>query len=383
MTIERNKLGFALDGRDSTTMARAATITLARGTIQTPIFMPVGTVGTVKGLTPHELQDAGVQILLGNTYHLFLRPGTEVLQRHGDLHQFMRWDRPILTDSGGYQFFSLSRLCKYSDAGVVFSSHLDGSRHTFTPERVMQIQEAIGSDIHMQLDQCPALPATTEVLRGAMRRSAAWAMRSRVVAAEQRGALFAIIQGGTDLALREEHCAMLAGEDFAGFALGGLAVGEAPSEMYDVIEATTPHLPADRPRYLMGVGTPRDILEAIGRGVDMFDCVMPTRNARNGGLFTHGGKLNLKNARHLQDSAPPDAQCVCYTCCNYSRGYLAHLFRAQELLGPRLATIHNVAYYLSLVTGAREAILAGGFGAYRAACIAGWLEGEQERPSAG
>ena len=383
MTIERNKLGFVLDGRDSTTMARAATITLARGTIQTPIFMPVGTVGTVKGLTPHELEDAGVQILLGNTYHLFLRPGTEVLQQHGDLHQFMRWDRPILTDSGGYQFFSLSRLCKYSDAGVVFSSHLDGSRHTFTPERVMQIQEAIGSDIHMQLDQCPALPATTEVLRGAMRRSAAWAMRSRVVAAEQRGALFAIIQGGTDLALRQEHCELLAGEDFAGFALGGLAVGEAPTEMYDVIEATTPHLPADRPRYLMGVGTPRDILEAIGRGVDMFDCVMPTRNARNGGLFTHGGKLNMKNARHLQDSGPPDSQCGCYTCRNYSRGYLAHLFRAQELLGPRLATIHNVAYYLSLVTGAREAILEGRFGAYRAACIEGWSAGEQERPSAG
>ncbi|NQW63304.1 MAG: tRNA guanosine(34) transglycosylase Tgt [Deltaproteobacteria bacterium] len=364
-------------------MARAATITLARGTIQTPIFMPVGTVGTVKGLTPHELEDAGVQILLGNTYHLFLRPGTEVLQRHGDLHQFMRWDRPILTDSGGYQFFSLSRLCKYSDEGVVFSSHLDGSRHTFTPERVMQIQEAIGSDIHMQLDQCPALPATTEVLRGAMRRSAAWAMRSRTVAAEQRGALFAIIQGGTDLALRQEHCELLAGEDFAGFALGGLAVGEAPTEMYDVIEATTPHLPVDRPRYLMGVGTPADILEAIGRGVDMFDCVMPTRNARNGGLFTHGGKLNLRNARHLQDSAPPDSQCSCYTCRNYSRGYLAHLFRAQELLGPRLATIHNLAYYLSLVTGAREAILAGRFGAYRAACIEGWSAGDQERPSAG
>ena len=383
MTIERNKLGFVLDGRDSSTMARAATITLARGTIQTPIFMPVGTVGTVKGLTPHELEDAGVQILLGNTYHLFLRPGTEVLQRHGDLHQFMRWDRPILTDSGGYQFFSLSRLCKYSDEGVVFSSHLDGSRHTFTPERVMQIQEAIGSDIHMQLDQCPALPATTEVLRGAMRRSAAWAMRSRTVAAEQRGALFAIIQGGTDLALRKEHCELLAGEDFAGFALGGLAVGEAPTEMYDVIEATTPYLPADRPRYLMGVGTPRDILEAIGRGVDMFDCVMPTRNARNGGLFTHGGKLNLKNARHLQDSAPLDSHCSCYTCRNYSRGYLAHLFRSQELLGPRLATIHNVAYYLSLVTGAREAILAGRFGAYRAACIEAWAAGEQERPSAG
>lgn len=383
MTIERNKLGFVLDGRDSSTMARAATITLARGTIQTPIFMPVGTVGTVKGLTPHELEDAGVQILLGNTYHLFLRPGTEVLQRHGDLHQFMRWDRPILTDSGGYQFFSLSRLCKYSDEGVVFSSHLDGSRHNFTPERVMQIQEAIGSDIHMQLDQCPALPATKDVLRGAMRRSAAWAMRSRTVAAEQRGALFAIIQGGTDLALRQEHCELLAGEDFAGFALGGLAVGEAPTEMYDVIEATTPHLPADRPRYLMGVGTPHDILEAIGRGVDMFDCVMPTRNARNGGLFTHGGKLNLRNARHLQDSAPPDSHCRCYTCRNYSRGYLAHLFRAQELLGPRLATIHNVAYYLSLVTGAREAILAGRFGAYRAACIEGWSAGEQERPSAG
>ena len=383
MTIERNKLGFALDGRDSTTMARAATITLARGTIQTPIFMPVGTVGTVKGLTPHELEDAGVQILLGNTYHLFLRPGTEVLQQHGDLHQFMRWDRPILTDSGGYQFFSLSRLCKYSDEGVVFSSHLDGSRHTFTPERVMQIQEAIGSDIHMQLDQCPALPASTQVLRGAMRRSAAWAMRSRVAAAEQQGALFAIIQGGTDLALRQEHCELLAGEDFAGFALGGLAVGEAPSEMYDVIEATTPHLPADRPRYLMGVGTPRDILEAIGRGVDMFDCVMPTRNARNGGLFTHGGKLNMKNARHLQDSGPPDSLCGCYTCRNYSRGYLAHLFRAQEMLGPRLATIHNVAYYLSLVTGAREAILAGRFAAYRAACIEGWAAAEQERPSAG
>ena len=383
MTTERNKLGFTLDGRDGATMARAATITLARGTIRTPIFMPVGTVGTVKGLTPHELDDAGVQILLGNTYHLFLRPGTEVLRQHGDLHQFMRWDRPILTDSGGYQFFSLSRLCKYTDEGVKFASHLDGTRHLFTPERVMQIQEAIGSDIHMQLDQCPALPATTDILRGAMKRSAAWALRSRAVSGDQRGALFAIIQGGTDLALRQEHCELLAGEDFAGFALGGLAVGEAPTEMYDVIEATTPHLPADRPRYLMGVGTPRDILEAIGRGIDMFDCVMPTRNARNGQLFTHGGKLNLRNARHITDGGPPDARCSCYTCRNYSRGYMAHLFRAQELLGPRLATIHNVAYYLSLVTGAREAILRGDFAGYRAACLADWAAGEAERPSAG
>lgn len=383
MTTERNKLGFTLDGLDATTMARAATITLTRGTIRTPIFMPVGTVGTVKGLTPHELDDAGVQILLGNTYHLFLRPGTDILQRHGDLHRFMRWDRPILTDSGGYQFFSLSRLCKYSDEGVKFASHLDGTRHLFTPERVMQIQEAIGSDIHMQLDQCPALPATTDILRGAMKRSAAWALRSRSVSVDQRGALFAIIQGGTDLALRREHCELLAGEDFAGFALGGLAVGEAPAEMYDVIEATTPSLPTDRPRYLMGVGTPRDILEAIGRGIDMFDCVMPTRNARNGQLFTHAGKLNLRNARHVQDESPPDARCTCYTCRNYSRGYLAHLFRAQELLGPRLATIHNVAYYLTLVTGARAAILSGDFSGYRARCLSEWAAGEAERPSGG
>ena len=372
MTTERGKLGFELDATDPGTMARAATIRVRRGTIRTPIFMPVGTVGTVKGLTPHELDAAGVQILLGNTYHLFLRPGTAVLEAHGKLHRFMGWERPILTDSGGYQFFSLSKLCKYSEEGVSFASHLDGSRHLFTPERVMQIQESIGSDIHMQLDQCPALPATTEVLREAMRRSAAWALRSRSVSADQQGALFAIIQGGTDLSLRREHCELLAGEDFAGFALGGLAVGEAPAEMYDVIEATTPHLPSDRPRYLMGVGTPRDLLEAIGRGVDMFDCVMPTRNARNGQLFTSVGKVNLRNARHITDGGPPDPACRCYTCSNFSRGYLAHLFRAQELLGPRLATIHNVAYYLSLVTGAREAIVAGRFSAYRAACVEGW-----------
>jgi queuine tRNA-ribosyltransferase len=231
----------------------------------------------------------------------------------------------------------------------------------------MQIQEAIGSDIHMQLDQCPALPATTEVLRGAMRRSAAWAMRSRTVAAEQRGALFAIIQGGTDLALRKEHCELLAGEDFAGFALGGLAVGEAPTEMYDVIEATTPYLPVDRPRYLMGVGTPRDILEAIGRGVDMFDCVMPTRNARNGWLFTRFGDIKIRNAKHRDDPRPLDERCGCHTCRHFSRAYIHHLNRVDEILGAHLSTLHNLHYYLELMAEMREAIGTGRFETFRAA----------------
>jgi queuine tRNA-ribosyltransferase len=372
MTTERAKLEHRIDAIDPGSLARATTIRLRRGTIETPIFMPVGTLGTVKGLAPFELRDAGAALILANTYHLFLRPSTAVLERAGGLHRFMAWDRPILTDSGGYQFFSLSSLCRYDDRGVEFKSHLDGTKHFFTPERVIELQASIDSDIHMQLDQCPALPAAPEVLREAMLRSIDWARRSRAVSVDRQGALFAIVQGGTDRAMRRFHAETVAAEDYAGYALGGLAVGEAPDEMYEVIEATTPFLPADRPRYLMGVGTPRDLLEAIGRGIDMFDCVLPTRNARNGQVFTRAGRRNLRNARFQSDDAPLDAACGCYTCRTFSRAYLAHLFRSQEMLGPRLATLHNIQYYLDLVRGARDAILAGAFDSYRSRCIEAW-----------
>ncbi|MFT4702477.1 MAG: queuine tRNA-ribosyltransferase [Bradymonadia bacterium] len=375
--IER--LRYSLEATDG--LARAGVIETRRGKIHTPVFMPVGTQGTVKALSREELQVSGAEIILGNTYHLYLRPGLKVMETFGGLHRFAAWDRPILTDSGGYQFFSLSHLAKFSDEGVRFRSHHDGSRHVFTPERVIEVQRAIGSDIMMVLDQCPALPATRWTLDEAVNRSTAWAERSLRVVREGDGALFAISQGGTDIARRLGHIERLSemqheGRGFDGIALGGLAVGESPSEMYDTIEACAPTMPSDRPRYLMGVGRPIDLLEAIGRGVDMFDCVMPTRNARNGQVFTSSGKLNMRNARFGTEDAPVDGLCSCSTCRTYSRGYVSHLIRAKEALGIRLTSIHNVHYYLSLVRGAREAIINGMFDAYKARAMSGWAAGE-------
>ena len=370
------KLGFTVDGTDADSHARACTIQLERGTIRTPIFMPVGTLGTVRTLTTDEVREIGAQIILGNTYHLYLRPGTDVLERFGGLHRFMDWDKPILTDSGGYQFFSLRRLAKFREDGVEFQSHIDGSAHFFTPERVIEIQRSIDSDIMMVLDQCVALPAEQGELELAMKRSTDWALRSLRAAERARGAVFAILHGGTDVALRRRHIEELCGESFDGFALGGLAVGEESSQMYDLLHEVVHTMPVRRPRYLMGVGKPEDILTAIESGVDMFDCVLPTRNARSSQLFTRRGPINLRNARHREDEGPVDPECGCLTCRRFSRAYLRHLIKSKEVLGIRLNTIHNLQYYLDLVTEARNAILEGRFDVWASEVRAGWAQGE-------
>jgi queuine tRNA-ribosyltransferase len=368
-----NALQFQLEATDG--MARATTLQTSRGTIRTPIFMPVGTVGTVKGLTPEEVENLGADIILGNTYHLYLRPGEDVLKKAGGLHSFMQWSGPILTDSGGFQFFSLSHLAETDDDGVTFRSHIDGSKHRFTPERVQEIQEVIGSDIRMVLDECPALPAPKEKLEESMRRSTAWAKRA-LEYPRSGGALFAILQGGTDADLRRQHREELCALPFDGFALGGLSVGEDPQAMYDTVESCAPEMPSEKPRYLMGVGTPVDLIENIHRGIDMFDCVMPTRNARNGGAFTRTGRLNLRNACHELDERPIDESCACYTCSRFSRSYLRHLIKTNEMLAPQLISIHNLRYYIDLMRGARRAIMNGQWDTYRSACHAGWgLEG--------
>ncbi len=367
------RLTFTLQARSSETLARAGVLDTPRGRIRTPIFMPVGTLGTVKTLSPDELRDdVGAEIILANTYHLYLRPGEATLQRVGGLHRFMGWDRPLLTDSGGYQFFSLRELAKFDDDGVSFRSHLDGSRHRFTPERAVEVQAAIGSDIMMALDHCPPLPSPAKDIEAAMRRTTAWARRCLDASHDVPGALFCIVQGGTDVALRRAHVEELAAMPFEGLALGGLAVGETPQEMYDTIEAVTPAMPRDRPRYLMGVGRPEDLVEAIARGIDMFDCVMPTRNARNAQVFTRAGKLNLRNARFATDDRPLDDACGCGACTTFSRSYVHHLVRAGEVLGIRLTTLHNLRYYLDLVREARLAIEEDRFIAWRAATRAGW-----------
>jgi len=364
------KIEVQHDGHDEA--ARALTLRTRRGEILTPAFMPVGTLGAVKTASADEVRATGAQIILGNTYHLFLRPGTEVLSRLGGLHRFMGWSGPILTDSGGYQFFSLAKLAKFSDEGVKFRSHHDGTAHVFTPERVIEVQRVIGSDIMMVLDQCPALPATRSTLDEAVRRSTAWALRSLTALRDGDGALFAIVQGGTDIGLRRAHAETLAAHPFDGIALGGLAVGEPTAQMVETLEAVAPGLPFERPRYLMGVGTPGDILDGIRCGVDMFDCVMPTRNARNGTVFTRTGRLNLRNARFAREEGPLDADCGCVACSTTSRAYLHHLLRNHEVYGIRLTTLHNLTFYADLVAGARAAILRGEFGSWSRAQRAGW-----------
>lgn len=361
---------FTLKATDGN--ARAGEFQLARGVLKTPIFMPVGTLGTVKMLDTRELEELGAQIILGNTYHLYLRPGPETLRHFGGLHNWMKWDRPMLTDSGGFQFFSLSHLCKFSENGVTFKSHLDGSKHVFTPENVMEIQAAIGSDIRMVLDHVLALPADRPALEDAMNRSTRWALRALNAPREQGAAAFAILQGGTDLGLRLRHRDDLCGHDFDGFAIGGLSVGEAPALMYETVEGLVPTMPKDKPRYLMGVGTPMDILKGIAAGVDMFDCVMPTRNARNGTVFTRKGRLNVRNGRWKHVDAPLDEKCQCMTCRNWSLGYLHHLVRNDEALGPRLLSIHNLHYYIDLTQEARAAIEQGRFTEYVVQTEAGW-----------
>ncbi|MDQ5882301.1 MAG: queuine tRNA-ribosyltransferase [Pseudomonadota bacterium] len=340
--------------------ARRGRLTLAHGEIETPVFMPVGTYGTVKAMTPQSLAEIGAQICLGNTFHLWLRPGLEVVREFGGLHKFMGWDKPILTDSGGFQVFSLGELRKITEEGVKFSSPIDGAKLFLTPEESMRIQHVLNSDIVMIFDECTPYPATRDEAAKSMRLSMRWAQRSRDKhnSLENTNALFGIVQGGMYEDLRDESLAGLDQIGFDGMAIGGLSVGEPKEDMARILAHTAPRLPTNKPRYLMGVGTPEDLVNAVQAGIDMFDCVMPTRNARNGHLFTRFGDLKIKNAAHRHDTRPLDESCDCYTCRNFSRAYLHHLFRAGEILGSMLNTIHNLHYYQTIMREMREAIAA-------------------------
>ncbi|MGH8584504.1 MAG: tRNA guanosine(34) transglycosylase Tgt [Gammaproteobacteria bacterium] len=343
--------------------ARRGRMTLARGTIETPVFIPVGTQATVKAMTPEELRELGVELVLGNTFHLLLRPGPEVIGQHGGLHRFMNWPGPILTDSGGFQVFSLGHLRRIDEAGVRFRSPVDGAEVFLGPEEAMAVQQALGADIHMVLDECTAYPASADQARSSMERSLRWARRCRD-AHRGAGAVFGIVQGGMYADLRRRSLQGLLDIGFDGYALGGLSVGEPKPQMLQLLDAITDHMPADRPRYLMGVGSPEDLVEAVCRGIDLFDCVLPTRNARNGHLFTSAGVVKIRNRRYRTDLRPLDESCGCYTCRHYTRSYLHHLDRTREILGARLNTLHNLYYYQTLMRGLREAIAAAGLEAY-------------------
>lgn len=336
--------------------ARRGRLTFERGTIETPAFMPVGTYGTVKAMTPEELTGIGAEIILGNTFHLMLRPGTEIIRKHGDLHDFMHWQKPILTDSGGFQVYSLAKMRKITEQGVLFNSPVDGRKIELTPEYSMQVQKELGSDIVMIFDECTPYPATEQEASDSMRLSLRWAARCKTAHEGNPSALFGIVQGGMYEALRHESAAGLAKLGFDGYAIGGLSVGEPMAERNAVLDFTVPALPADKPRYLMGLGRPEDIIEAVRRGIDMFDCVIPTRHARTGFLYTSKGILKIRNSRYQDDIRPIDENCQCYTCQNYSRSYLRHLDKCGEILGSRLNTIHNLYYYQQLMRDIRSAI---------------------------
>ena len=358
-------------------LARRGRVTLAHGIVETPVFMPVGTYGTVKGMDPAELKDMGARIVLGNTFHLWLRPGTDIIRKHGGLHRFMGWDRPILTDSGGFQVFSLGALRKITEEGVRFASPINGDKLMLTPEESMRIQHDLNSDVVMIFDECTPYPADHATAAESMRLSLRWAQRSRD-AHDKLGntnALFAIVQGGMHEDLRDESLAGLKDIGFDGYAIGGLSVGEPKEDMQRILAHTAPRLPQDAPHYLMGVGTPEDIVHAIGYGIDMFDCVMPTRNARNGWLFTRYGDIKLKNARYKDDTAPLDASCECHTCTHYTRAYLHHLHRCNEMLGARLNTLHNLHFYQQFTREAREAIEAGRYAQWSASFLAERMRG--------
>ena len=344
--------------------ARAGVVSTAHGDIQTPIFMPVGTRGAVKAIWHHELKEVGAEIILGNTYHLFLRPGHELVEKMGGLHKFMNWDRPILTDSGGYQVFSLGDLNKVTEEGVRFQSHLDGSYHMLSPEKSMEIQKALGSDIVMIFDECPALPASKERLRESMELTLRWAKRCADYPLQEHQNLFGIVQGGLHEDLRQECMERLEEHDLPGLALGGLSVGEKNDEMVDFLNSFTPKMPEHKPRYLMGVGKPLDILNGIRAGIDMFDCVLPTRNARNGQFLTSHGPVNIKKQKFQFDELPPDPECDCKVCSNYSRSYVRHLFTVGEYLGGQMISFHNLHFYLKMVKEARAAILEDKFDDY-------------------
>ena len=347
---------FKLNTTDG--QARQGQLVFARGVVDTPAFMPVGTYGAVKSVTPEEVAASGAQILLGNTFHLMLRPGTSIIQQHGDLHDFINWPGPILTDSGGFQVWSLGELRKISEQGVIFASPIDGSRVELTPEISMQVQRELGADIVMIFDECTPYPATETQARESMQLSLRWAQRSKQAHASNPAALFGIVQGGMYPALRKISLEGLVEIGFDGYAIGGLSVGEPKEDMLSVLEHLTPDMPSDKPRYLMGVGTPLDLVEAVRRGVDMFDCVMPTRNARNGHLFTSQGVIRIRNSQYQKDTQALDPECDCYTCQNYSRAYLRHLDKVGEMLGARLNTIHNLHYYQQLMQDLRNAIAA-------------------------
>lgn len=354
--------------------ARRGRMHTAHGAVETPVFMAVGTQATVKGLTPAQLDDAGVQMLLGNTYHLTLRPGDELIAELGGLHKFMGWSKPILTDSGGYQVYSLAANLKIDDHAAVFRSHIDGALLELTPEKAMQIQENLGSDIAMCLDECPPFETPADYRQIAVERTLLWAGRCKAAHRRSDQALFGIVQGGTDIALRIRCAETLTKLDFPGYALGGFAVGETMQQMADALEPSADALPVNKPRYLMGVGRPIDILLAVARGIDMFDCVMPTRNGRNATAFTNDGQLKLRNSCHKRDSAPLESDCPCPTCRHYSRAYLHHLFLADEMLGPTLLSLHNLAFYNRLMAEIRIAIAEGRFASFCQARLARWGE---------
>lgn len=364
---------FELIHKDKSTKARLGKLTTAHGEINTPVFMPVGTQGTVKAISVDELKDCGAEIILGNAYHLYLRPGLEIIKKAGDLHRFMGWDRPILTDSGGYQIFSLATLRKLSDKGAEFSSHIDGSKHFLTPESVVEIQEALGSDIMMVFDECVHYPAARDYVEQSLELTTRWAERSKKHFGrngikdfdEGRQLLFGIVQGSTYLDLRKRAAEELMRIGFDGYAIGGVSVGEPQDLIYEIADYTASLLPEDKPRYLMGLGTPPDILEAISSGVDMFDCVVPTRNGRNGQAFTFEGDLQLRNAEYKEDFGPIDKDCDCFTCRTHSRSYIRHLFNTEELLGLRLVSLHNLYFYVKLIKLSREAIRDGHFDQFK------------------
>jgi queuine tRNA-ribosyltransferase len=371
----KRKFGFTLHKTDG--LARRGTVHTGRGDIRTPAFMPVGTVGTVKGLYLNQVKETGADIILGNTYHLMLRPGAEQVAELGGLHKFIGWEGPILTDSGGFQIMSLSKIRKIKETGATFQSHIDGRKYELTPERAMEIQRLLGSDIQMQLDQCLEFPHTEKDAEKAMELSLRWAARSREAFGSQPGrGNFGIVQGGTNERLRLKSAEGLKQIGFEGYAIGGLAVGEGQALMLSTIDFTAPALPADKPRYLMGVGTPEDLLEAVARGIDMFDCVMPTRSGRHGQAFTRFGRINLRNAKHATDSRPLDAEHPCPALSQYSRAYLHHLMRAGELLGMMLLSWANIAYYQSLMQGMRDAIDEGQFEAFRMRTHEEWKRGD-------
>ncbi|WP_112310050.1 tRNA guanosine(34) transglycosylase Tgt [Pseudogemmobacter bohemicus] len=373
----QDRFSFELKAKDGA--ARLGVIHTPRGDIRTPAFMPVGTAATVKAMMPDSVAATGADILLGNTYHLMLRPGAERIDRLGGLHKFMNWQKPILTDSGGFQVMSLAGLRKLTEEGVKFSSHVDGSKHMLSPERSMEIQKLLGSDIVMCFDECPALPATEEEVAKSVRLSMRWAQRSRDAFGDRPGhALFGIMQGGVTRDLREESAKALTGIGFDGYAVGGLAVGEGQEAMFGVLDYAPGFLPEDKPRYLMGVGKPDDIVGAVERGIDMMDCVLPSRSGRTGQAWTRRGQVNIKNARHQDDPRPLDEDCSCPACRNYSRAYLHHVLRSQEIIASMLLTWHNLHYYQELMSGLREAIGAGRLSAFVAAFHAKRAEGDIE-----